>query len=194
MSCEISQGILAQVCDDKETFGGAFERIFIGNLDDFASITANNGAIDTITLNAYATLYSFYGRKNGNTFSEELELADGGGKTYNVSAELRVRKFDVTTRQSIQQLAKAGKLVVWIPTKAGSVEVIGIAKASTDGLALSEGAEVTALTRASGQALTDNPEFVITISAVHYEPAISQTNEGDSSSVSGTIAYLESFL
>lgn len=160
MSCEISQGILAQVCDDKETFGGAYERIFIGNLDDVATITAANGSLSALTLGTYGQLYEFFGRKNGNTFTEELELADGGGKTYNVSAELRVRKFDVTTRQSIQQLAKAGKLVVFVPTRTGTIEVIGIAKASTDGLALSEGAEVTALTRASGQALTDNPEFV----------------------------------
>ena len=190
MSCEISQGILAQVCEDKETFGGAYERIFAANLDDIATITAANGAFSALTLGTYGQLYAFFGRKNGNTFTEEMELADGGGKTYNVSCELRVRKFDVTTRQSIQRLAKAGKLVLFIPTRTGSIEVIGIAKASTDGLALSEGAEVTALTRASGQALTDNPEFVITISAVHYEPAISFFD----TSFAQSIAALEALL
>ena len=187
-NCPITEGILNQECE--VVSGGALDKIYITNKSQIASFTTDSGAIDDLTMTTYGALYAFYGRKNGNTYSEELANDGNGNRTITQTIEIRVQKKDVSTRVAIDELIKSDDIIAFIPTMEKHIEVFGIFDITDTAMLLSKGGEVTGMTRATGQLVSDNAEYVITLQAITKQASIEFLDTDFSTSIAALEALL----
>lgn len=163
-NCPIATAILPDNCET--VAGGTPDFLYITNKSQLTSFTATDDAISALTMAQYGSLFKFYGRKNGNTFGEELANDGNGNRVITQTIEIRVQRKDILNRVAIDELIKADDLIAFIPTNEKHIEVFGIFDITDTNLVITKGGEVTGMTRATGQLVSDNAEYTITLTAV----------------------------
>lgn len=151
MACELSAGFKL---DCKETIGGV-RNLFIGNLSDFQSGVVYSGLNDEISDLPTATIYQFTLPKHTGSFTEEVASSVENGTIF-YTQTITATFFALTAprRKQLELMAK-NRLVLFVQDNNNNIWMVGKV----------DGAEVTAMSTATGTAKGDLNGYTITFTA-----------------------------
>ena len=166
MSCLLTSGI-AKCCRDNS---GGLKRVLITNKINVASISpvqgetsspADDGVIDTITMDGSAVFYEFIPNKMSSNWVENIQSnVQNGTIGYEQVLTLVFAKNEANKRNQIKLLGQA-ELVAIVEDYNNKYFYLG----EVNGLELSGGSS------ASGTALTDLNGWNVTLTGMEHEPA-----------------------
>lgn len=161
-------------CNATKKVGGLSKRIYIGTLDDLASVTFGTGNIITaITFESGKGLVQFVGKKEKNSAGSDIEAGENFN-TRNHNVNLSIYYSTGLQLQSIDQLIDQEGVFAIVETNAGGLEVFGINRINF----AAYGLKVTANPGSSGVLLNDSTAFAMVLSGGHtnlqmqYNPSV----------------------
>jgi hypothetical protein len=106
MACKVTTGI-ENSCDDVLLVGGVDKTFWVGYLSDLdTQISLEQSApIRTLDFGAYGGLYRFDGRKFSHSFTQSLQVAAGGNKSYAQNFTAKVLSKSTEDDVTLQRLA-----------------------------------------------------------------------------------------
>lgn len=175
MACvdSLIKGVQAD-CNATKKVGGLGKRIYIGTVDDLASVTFGTGNIITgITFEADKGLVQFIGRIDKNSAGTEIEQGENfNTRTHTVN--MAVYYSTGAQLEAIDQLIDQEGVFAIVETRAGGLEVYGINKPNYEGYGLT----VTAAPGTTGVLLNDSTAMNIALTGgfknlqMFYAPAV----------------------
>lgn len=178
-------------CEALKKLGGVNKRVWIGQIDDIASITFGvDGEITALTLAMGKTLKAFIGKKEKHQGTYELTA----GETinlFNQSVTLALYFESDLERKAVNELVNVEDMFVFVETNSGVIESYGIANSTSLGYD-NFGLKATAGTgNGTGILINDETAYRVTLSGnvpnlpMLYKPA---------SPLASAIADLDSML
>ena len=150
MACELTSGFLL---DCKDSIGG-IKAIYLQQHDDFLTGVAFNGDEEVDTLPT-ASIYKYTCPKHTGNFTEEVASSvENGTIFYTQTVAATFFKLSAPRRKQLELVAK-NRLVVFVQDNNDNIWMVGKA----------DGAEVTAMTTATGTAKGDLNGYTITFTA-----------------------------
>ena len=162
--CKLEAGIEFG-CEQRKASAGAQSFFYVANLDeiDKASTTyGTDGEITSLVLKSVSgnQVYKIETPKNANDAGYEVQLGDtSGNPSFKHMVNMQLSGLDQTTLSVVQDIVYASNLVVFMPTKAKTIEVYGW----DDGLSIETGTQTT------GKLGTDNNLHQLLISGESNE-------------------------
>lgn len=147
-------------CNAIKKVGGLAKRIYLGTVDDLASVTFGTGNIVTaITFKADKGLVQFVGKVDKNSAGSDIEVGENVN-TRNQTLSMSVYYETGLDLQSLDQLIDQEQVFAIVETRAGSLEVFGINIINFSAYGL----KVTANPGSSGVLINDSTAFVPVLS------------------------------
>jgi hypothetical protein len=176
MGCaSLSLGVQA-TCAGVKKVGGINKRIWLGLLEDLASVTYGTGNIVTgFTFKTDKGLVVYDGRKEKNSSGVELEVGENLNFR-NQSLIMLVYTETAAQLTTLDQLLDTEQLFAVVEPNSGPLEVYGLNLTDYAGYGL----KATAYTRNSGVVLNDSSAHTVTLSGahtnleLHYAPAVAK--------------------
>ena len=164
-------------CEALKKLGGVNKRVWIGQIDDIASITFGvDGEITALTLAMGKTLKAFIGKKEKHQGTYELTA----GETinlFNQSVTLALYFESDLERKAVNELVNVEDMFVFVETNSGVIESYGIANSTSLGYD-NFGLKATAGTgNGTGILINDETAYRVTLSGnvpnlpMLYKPA-----------------------
>lgn len=151
MACELTAGFKL---DCKEGIGG-IKYLYIGNLEDFqngVTVDATTGEIDGLST---ASIYQFILPKHTGSFTEEVQSSvENGTIFYTQTVTATFFQLTAPRRKQLELVAK-NRLVIFVQDNNNNIWMVGKV----------DGAEVTAMSTATGTAKGDLNGYTITFTA-----------------------------
>ena len=151
MACELTAGFKL---DCKEGIGG-IKYLYIGNLADFqngVTVDATTQEIDGLST---ATIYQFNLPKHTGSFTEEVQSSvENGTIFYTQTVTATFFQLTAARRKQLELVAK-NRLVIFVQDNNNNIWMVGKV----------DGAEVTAMSTATGTAKGDLNGYTITFTA-----------------------------
>jgi hypothetical protein len=177
--CKITQGIESS-CDDVLKVGGLDKTFWVGYLSDLdtAFPLTQTTPVRTIDFGGYGALYRFDGRKYSHTFSQPLQVAAGGNKSYAQTFIAKLLADSVDDDVTLQRLALSDDIFIIFQDNNRKLKIVGA----------SRGLQVTTDEQSSGQTGDADLTSTITFTGAEVTKALYFELEAG---YDATIAYLE---
>ena len=170
-------------CDALNKVGGVNKRVWIGLKGNISYTTDSNGYVNTISMATSGSLptklYTFTGKRDKNSFSFPLTAGDNIN-TFNHTAMMMLYYSTPAELESLNQLANADDLVVFMEGNDGKIYILGLEK----------GLNASAGEGGSGTLLNDSTAYSLTLSGEQTKtPNIFRVNAA--ASLATNQAYLD---
>lgn len=191
MACSFITSGLTATCAALKKRGGANKRVWIGALDDIASVTKDGTShkLTAVTMESGKKLYSWSGKPYKNAGRYELVA----GENVNIVkhfVDLEIFHETQLDRDAIDELIDAEDLVVFMQNNAGQIEVYGLDIEAGPPTEPEGGLKMESGTGGTGKVLNDNTAFVCTLSGdVSHLPYIFESTD-----LATSIAALDALL
>ena len=163
MSCLYSllKGVQSS-CNALKKVGGLDARVWLGSVDDLASVTfgaAGVNSVTAITFKASTGLVQYIGKADKNNAQTEIEVGENVNLR-NQSVTILVGIDDATQEGTLDALVDTEEVFAIVETRAGQLEVYGLNRTNFD----SFGLKMSALTEVTGTLLNDSTLTSFTLS------------------------------
>jgi len=170
-------------CDALNKVGGVNKRVWIGLKGNISYTTDSSGYVNTISMATSGSLptklYTFTGKRDKNSFSFPLTAGDNIN-TFNHTAMMMLYYSTPAELESLNQLANADDLVVFMEGNDGKIYILGLEK----------GLNASAGEGGSGTLLNDSTAYSLTLSGEQTKaPNIFRVNAA--ASLATNQAYLD---
>ena len=176
MGCAaLTKGVQA-TCAGVKKVGGINKRIWLGLLEDLASVTYGTGNIVTaFTFKTDKGLVTYDGRKEKNSAGIELEVGENLNFR-NQTVTMLVYTETAAQLTTLDELLDTEQLFAIIEPNSGPLEIWGLNKTDYTGFGL----KPTAYTKNTGVVLNDSSAHTVTLSGahtnleLHYNPSVAK--------------------
>jgi general stress protein 26 len=145
-------------CDALNKVGGVNKRVWIGLKGNITYTTDSNGYINTVSMATSGSLptklYTFTGKRDKNSFAFPLTAGENIN-TFNHTAMMALYYSTPSELESLNQLANADDMVVFMEGNDEKIYVLGIEK----------GLNATAGEGGSGILLNDSTAYMLRVNA-----------------------------
>lgn len=160
-------------CNATKKVGGLDRRIYLGGIDDLATVTFLNNGIATMTFKPGKGLVKYIGRTERNSAGSDVEPGDNVN-IRRQSVNMAVYYETAEDLENIDSLIDQERVFGIVETVPGSLEVFGINKSNFSAFGL----RVSANPGSSGIVLNDSTAFAMVLSGgftnlqLLYKPAV----------------------